>query len=237
MKPFFSYFGSKYKLARQYGEPRHETVIEPFAGSAAYSVYWQPRNVILIDKSPVIVSIWNYLITATEKQIMDLPTEFDIISDLGLEIGAANLIGFWAGKGKVTPSKTRTKWGIQYANSTDCKVWNEAVKERIASQLPNIRHWKCFEGHYTLLPNQQAHWFIDPPYEIAGRRYPHKVGSYTDLAEWSKSRLGFVQVCENEGASYLPFNKFRSVNTYHHMKDNGIRSAKYTKEVLYEQGY
>ncbi|MDB5490460.1 MAG: hypothetical protein JWO78_309 [Micavibrio sp.] len=82
MKPFFSYFGSKYKLANKYGAPRYETVIEPFAGSAAYSVYWEPKNVILIDKSPVIVSIWNYLINATENQIMDLPTDFDVIADL-----------------------------------------------------------------------------------------------------------------------------------------------------------
>lgn len=88
MKPMFSYFGSKYKLAKLYGAPRHDTVIEPFAGSAAYSLYWEPKNVILFDKSPIIVSIWNYLITASEKQIMDLPTDFEVIADCGLEYGA-----------------------------------------------------------------------------------------------------------------------------------------------------
>lgn len=236
MKPFFSYFGSKYKLAKLYGEPRHETVIEPFAGSASYSVYWEPKKVILIDKSPVIVSIWNYLINATEKQIMDLPTEFDVIADIGLEYGAENLIGFWAAKGKVTPARTKSKWGKQYADAKDCKVWGEPVKERLAAQLCKIRHWKCFEGYHTLLPNQTAHWFIDPPYLVAGKRYPHKITDYPALAEWAKTREGFVQFCENEGADYLPFKAFKSVNTYHHMKECGNRVARYTNEVLYEQG-
>lgn len=240
MKPMFSYFGSKYKLAKLYGAPRHDTVIEPFAGSAAYSLYWEPKNVILFDKSPIIVSIWNYLITASEKQIMDLPTDFEVIADCGLEYGAENLIGFWAAKGKVTPARTRSKWGKQYAQSKDCKVWGEPVKERIAIQLPKIRRWQCFEANYNAFEQIQkktAHWFIDPPYQKAGKRYPQKVGSYEDLAEWAKTRNGFVQFCENEGASYLPFEKLKSVNTYHHMKEDGKRKARYTDEVLYQQGH
>lgn len=235
MKPMFSYFGSKYKLAKHYGAPRHDTVIEPFAGSAAYSLYWEPKKVILVDKNPVIVSIWNYLITATEQQIMALPTDFDKISDMGLEYGAENLIGFWAGKGKVTPARSRSKWGRQYAESKDCKVWGEAVKERISSQLSKIRGWECYQGCYTSIPNQTAHWFIDPPYQVAGKKYPHRNIDYPAYAEWVKSRDGYVQACENEGADYLPFKPFHSVNTYHHMKTDGVRTAKYTKEAIYEQ--
>lgn len=236
VKPMFSYFGSKYKLAKAYGEPRHDLVIEPFAGSASYSLYWEPKKVVLIDKNPVIVSIWNYLIKATEKQIMDLPTKFDAIADLNLEYGAENLLGFWCAKGKVTPARSKSKWGKQYEDSPDCKVWGEPVKERIAAQLPKIRHWKCHEGYYTLFPNVKAHWFIDPPYQRAGKRYPHKVDDYADLAAWAMERKGFVQFCENEGADYLPFGKFHSVNTYHHMKSDGVRVARYSHEVLYEQG-
>lgn len=236
MKPMFSYFGSKYKLAKHYGEPRHDLVIEPFAGSAAYSLFWEPKKVILIDKNPVIVSIWNYLINATEKDIFDLPNDFEVIADCGLEYGAENLIGFWAAKGKVTPARTKSKWGKQYSSSPDCKVWGDAVKNRIVSQLEKIRGWQCHEGYYDLIPNQIAHWFIDPPYQVAGKRYPHQVDNYKNLADWSRSRLGFVQFCENEGADYLPFEPFRSVNTYHHMKDNGVRVARYTHEVIYQQG-
>jgi hypothetical protein len=237
MKPMFSYFGSKYKLAKKYGAPRHDTVIEPFAGSAAYSLYWEPKNVILIDKNPVIISIWNYLIAAAEKDILALPTEFESTDDLDLEWGAKNLIGFWIGKGKATPGKRKSKWGIQYADANDCKVWGEPVKRRIASQLGKIRHWQAFEGHYnSYFQNKTAHWFIDPPYIKAGKKYPVRDVDYSNLAEWIKERKGFVQVCENEGADYLPFNTFHSVNTYHHMKDDGVRVARYSHEVLYEQG-
>ena len=234
MKPMFSYFGSKYKLAKRYGKPRHDVVIEPFAGSAAYSLFWEPKRVILIDKSPVVASIWRYLIASTEQEILALPQDFESINDLDIPQGARNLIGFWIGKGKSSPAITKSKWGKQYAESGDCKVWNAAVRKRLASQVRKIRHWEVIEGDYTLAPDIEAHWFIDPPYIAAGRRYPVKDVNYDALGEWSRQRKGFVQVCENDGAIWLPFQKFHSVNTYHHMKNDGVRSAKYSHEVLYE---
>jgi hypothetical protein len=235
MKPMFSYFGSKYKLAKRYGAPRHDTVIEPFAGSAAYSLFWEPKRVILIDKNPIIASIWKYLIAASEADIMALPQDFESTKDLDIPQGAKNLIGFWIGKGKASPGITKSKWGKQYSDATDCKVWNAAVRVRIASQLEKIRHWEVISGDYTQAPDMEAHWFIDPPYIAAGRRYPVKDVNYDDLGEWSRNRKGFVQVCENDGAIWLPFQPFHSVNTYHHMKDDGIRAAKYSHEVLYAQ--
>ena len=236
MKPMFSYFGSKYRLAAKYGAPRHDTVIEAFAGSAAYSLFWEPKNVLLVDKNPIIISIWDYLIGASEKDVLQLPLKFNHIDDLDCEEGAKNLIGFWIGKGKTTPAKSKSKWGRQYENSGDCKVWGEKVKERIVSQLPKIKHWKTLCADYTKIPNKAAHWFIDPPYQVVGTAYPFKDIDYSDLAEWVRVRRGFVQACENTGATYLPFKKFRTIHTYHHMTKDGKRKAKYTEEVLYEQG-
>ena len=51
-KPMFNFFGSKWNLAQYYGPPRRDMVIEPFAGSACYSLYWNCRNVLLADISP-----------------------------------------------------------------------------------------------------------------------------------------------------------------------------------------
>lgn len=235
MKPMFSYFGSKYKLAKRYGSPRYDTVIEPFAGSAAYSLFWEPKRVILVDKNPVITSMWKYLVSATEEEILSLPQDFESVNELDIPQGAKHLIGFWIGKGKASPGITKSKWGKQYADAIDCKVWNAAVRKRIAAQLGKIRHWEVIDGDYTQAPDIEAHWFIDPPYIAAGRRYPVRDVSYDALAEWSQERKGFVQVCENEGATWLPFQPFHSVNTYHHMKKDGIRSAKYSHEVLYAQ--
>ena len=109
------------------------------------------------------------------------------------------------------------------------------MRFRIASQLEKIRHWEIIDGDYTLAPDLQAHWFIDPPYIAAGKKYPVRDIDYSNLAEWSRNRKGFVQVCENEGADWLPFQPFHTVNTYHHMKTDGVRKAKFTQEALYAQ--
>ena len=231
----FSYFGSKYKLAKRYGAPRFDTVIEPFAGSASYSLFWEPKNVILIEKSTVISGIWQYLINADPRRILALPTDFEHVDDVDWrDADEKALVGFWIGKGKSTPGKTRSKWGREYATATDCKVWNEAVKQRIAKQVDKIRHWQIIRGDYTIAPDIEAHWFIDPPYMESGRKYAVNDVNYTELAAWSQQRKGFTQVCENKGAAWLPFKDFHSVNTYHHMKDDGIRKAKYSHEVVYE---
>lgn len=238
MKPMFSYYGSKYKLAKLYGPPKHDLVIEPFAGSAAYSLFWEPKRVILLDLNPDVIEIWNYLIKAPEKDVLNLPTEFDHVEDLNIPEGAKKLIGFWIAKGRAIPATKKSKWGEQYARSTDCKVWGEPVKERIASQLHKIRNWECFNFSYNAesLNDIAAHWFIDPPYEKAGKRYPFNSLDYRDLAEWCRKRKGFIQVCENKGANWLPFVDFTDVQTYHHFSENGVRKTKKSHEVVYQQG-
>jgi hypothetical protein len=58
----FSYYGSKSKIVDYYPPPKYKRIIEPFAGSARYSLkYWQ-NDVLLVDKYPVIVEVWNYLL-------------------------------------------------------------------------------------------------------------------------------------------------------------------------------
>ena len=51
-------------MAKYYPHPNCETIIEPFAGAAAYSLYgdnWKKR-VILIEKDKRVADIWRYLI-------------------------------------------------------------------------------------------------------------------------------------------------------------------------------
>jgi hypothetical protein len=59
MAPFWNFFGAKYKLARRLGPPRRDQVIEPFAGSASFSVFHEPRQVTLVERDPVIAGIWD----------------------------------------------------------------------------------------------------------------------------------------------------------------------------------
>lgn len=54
MRPFFSYYGAKYTVAKYAGAPRRDLVIEPFAGSAAYATRYAPRRAALYDINPDI---------------------------------------------------------------------------------------------------------------------------------------------------------------------------------------
>lgn len=89
--------------------------------------------------------------------------------------------------------------------------WTEAIKERIASQVGFIRHWRVLDGDYTAAPRIAATWFIDPPY--VGRPGAHYIyGSreidYAELGAWCRRRAGQIIVCEAEGADWLPFRDF-----------------------------
>ena len=67
------YFGSKSNLAGKYPPPKHSKIIEPFAGSARYSLKYYNRDILLIDKYPVIIEIWHYLQNVSESDILGLP--------------------------------------------------------------------------------------------------------------------------------------------------------------------
>ena len=70
---FFNYYGSKHKLSSLYARPRHDVLIEPFAGGAAYShLHWK-RKVKLYDLDDRICAIWDYLIHVSEDEILSLP--------------------------------------------------------------------------------------------------------------------------------------------------------------------
>jgi 16S rRNA G966 N2-methylase RsmD len=101
--------------------------------------------------------------------------------------------------------------------------WTQATRERIAGQLSSIRHWKIAEADYAEAPDVRATWFVDPPYEGAGRYYAHSRIDYAELAQWSRSRQGQVIVCENEGATWLPFRPFMTGKSV--MRRAGSREA------------
>ncbi len=234
MRPFFSYYGAKYTVAKHLGEPKSDLVIEPFAGSACYSTYWEPVYAILIDKSPDVCAIWRFLIAATEADINALPDTFEHDSELdALPNGAQQLVRFWIAKGRAEPAANMSPWYFRYRNASDCRVWGPAVKERIARQLSRIRGWSVLNTSYFCAPNIAAHWHIDPPYNNgAGRRYPYSDLDYESLAAWCKSRLGHVDVCENQGADWLPFQHLCNVTSSRGRRDGAVsREAVYSTEA------
>jgi hypothetical protein len=211
---FFLYFGSKSQLARHYPAPRHETIIEPFAGSAAYAVRHHLKRVILIDKDPVVVGLWSYLLRSSAGEILALPdlAEGQRVEELAICQEARWLIGRWIDYGAKAPASKRTPWAAINHHTS----WGRTIRARLAGQVDKIRHWQIIEGDYFDAPDVEATWFIDPPYQRGGLQYVVSSAGldFHALAQWCRSRRGQVIVCEESGADWLPFRhltKMRSV--------------------------
>lgn len=219
LKPFFPYFGGKYRSANKYPSPLHGKIIEPFAGSAGYSVRHADLDVTLVELNPAIASIWDYLIKATVQDIMSLPTlqPGQSVDDFILSQEAKCLIGMWVNPGSAQPKKTMVNWkGSTTSHLESCR-WSENIKRRLADQVQYIRHWKIICGDYRQVQDNVATWFIDPPYYDLGKYYPKNCRSinYTVLADWCCTRSGQVIVCENTGATWLPFEHLADVKGKH----------------------
>ncbi len=217
MSFFFPYYGSKYRLAKEYPAPLHKTIIEPFAGGAGYSARWCDRDVYLIDRDPLIIGLWQYLIKVSKQEILSLPLigPTDSVDDFAICQEAKWLIGFWLARGRAQPCKKLSAWGIEFStkNKNDARFWSQPVKEKIASRVEIIRHWQAAESSYLELPNLKATWYIDPPYQSkAGNVYRMRDINYTSLGAWSLDREGQVIVCEQLGAKWLPFWHLKNIN-------------------------
>jgi len=231
-RPFFSYYGAKWTSAKHYGAPRRALVIEPFAGSACYSLYWGAENVRLYDLSPDICDLWDFLIHASDADIAAIPDTFEHQDEfLSLPRGPRLLCGFWVSKGRAETSGVLSPWYFQYRGATDCRVWGPAVKRRIIAQKPFLAGWSIDCLSYDDVPVEDAHWHIDPPYSgAAGRRYPHSAVDFDALGAWCRTLPGAVDVCENVGADWLPFAASHEVVT-----SRGRRSGAVSREALWRR--
>lgn len=220
----FSYYGRKSKVVKYYPHAIYPTIIEPFAGSAVYSLYkdnWQ-KKIILIDKYDVIFRIWKYLQQASMEDILKLP---DVKN--GEELIRVNgfnellqeekwLIGFSVNNGSGMPKNV--------AGRMNFNSWFRD-KKRIAGDLHKIKHWDIRCDEYFNAPDIKATWFIDPPYQSGGKYYKHKNVDYVKLAEWCKTRQGQIIVCENSKSNWLPFVSLKEMSGQLHK----------TTEVMYYQ--
>lgn len=250
LKPFFSYFGSKSILSKKYPAPSKDVLIEPFAGSACYSLHYPHKQVKLFDKYDIVCSIWDYLIHVSEKEILELPLiDFDkSVDDYDICPEAKYLIGFWLMLTSTKPAYRHTSrskkhihgWHVYTRAIGEIKktiekprplyCWTEKNKQKIASQLQYIRHWTIEQKSYELIGNENATWFIDPPYQKAGAVYKEssKNIDFNHLSAWCKERQGEVIVCENNGALWLPFTHFSSFRNFQNKQKH---------EVVYYQGF
>ena len=232
MRPFFSYYGAKYTGAKYYGPPRHPIVIEPFAGSACYSTRWNVRTAKLYDVSEDIVALWDWLIHCSVSDVETVPDTFESFDEVAaLGHGPRTLAQFWISKGRAEPSGKLSPWYFQYRNAHDCRVWGPAVKRRIIEQKQLILGWTVEKRSYATVPLVEAHWHVDPPYDnVAGSRYPHSDIDFAHLGAWCRGLPGEVDVCENVGATWLPFEPLYSV-----VSTRGRRSGEYSQEAVWRR--
>ena len=229
LRPFFGYYGGKWRDAQKhYPRPAHATIVEPFAGSAGYSLRYPDRNVVLCEIDPILVGVWNYLTTVSPKEILKIPdvAPDSTVDELDLPQEAKWLVGFWLNRGIARPCKSPSKWMREGARPGS--FWGERVRQTIARQLDSIRHWKIVQCSYADCPiSEPATWFVDPPYQVAGQHY--RFGSdeidFQHLGQWCRSRPGQVIACENAGADWLPFRDLGDIKT--------TRTGRRSREVIW----
>jgi site-specific DNA-adenine methylase len=221
----FTYYGTKKKLSKSYPKPSFDTIIEPFAGAAMYSLfdnYWE-KNVILNDKYDKVFNIWNYLINqASISDIKNLPnlTTGLKLDDLNVSDVEKTLLGFYANPSSAVPKKTVSKRG---------EISWERHKQFLIDNLHKVKHWKICNVSYDELENIEGTWYIDPPYKFGGEYYHSSASNkhldYDKLAEWCLNRNGEIIVCENDKADWLSFKPLVELNGQLHK----------TMEVIYYQ--
>lgn len=210
----FRYLGRKYSYIDEYPEPKHNLIIEPFAGSASYAMRYPDKRVILCEMDKRVYDIWYYIINkATPKRIMRFPIleDGETLHDSKfswMKPVEKDLMGFFIRTCSSTISRKPSK--LKGYNK-----WNEKNRKQLSLDIQKVKHWKIINGSYITLKNyKNATWFIDPPYQGHGGKY-YKNGNdginYKELAEWCRNRNGQVIVCENEEAKWLPFRPLRKM--------------------------
>jgi len=205
----FYYYGAKNRLVKHYPSPKYDLIIEPFAGSAAFSqVHGDNRRVILIEKDTRVVALWHRLLSMSVQEVLEYPQpRLDTYTDdlLIMLCAASNAI---------------------------MKIKRLKVTQRVVEELPRMlsriarlkehcSHFEVICGDYSSAPDVKATWFVDSPYQIVGtsktsnprgRGYLHGADAidFKKLSSWCQSRKGQVIVCEQEGASWLPFRRLVS---------------------------
>lgn len=232
--PLFKWFGSKWTASKHYPAPTHDSIVEPFAGSAGYSLRHFDKQVLLAEKNLHLRQLWYWLIhAATESTIREIPInipEGTDIRTLGLTDGQALLLKNWQRTNNVGDCWTVSPWGNKSGQ------WTENTRSRVASEFHFVKHWEIDCDAYSVFANISTPrtWFIDPPYKF---NYQYRLDpvDYQLLAQTVEGLPGQVIVCEancqdtGDTPDWLPFVPFRRMVTSRRKSTNNHHS----KELVY----
>jgi hypothetical protein len=181
--------------------------------------------VLLVDLDDEVADLWGWLITAREEDVLRLPTsnlvEGTDLRTLGLPRAAADLIRRWQRIGHCSC------WTVSSWNNRP-GMWGDDVALHVAEALEAIRHWSAICADYREIPIDHigpATWFVDAVYQSPKGGYRHNEMDFDHLAWWVKRLPGQVIVCEQEGATWLPFRPSHEITgikrRVHHKHANG----------------
>lgn len=195
MKPILRYPGAKWKIApwivSQF--PRSTRYIEPFFGSGAvfFHLPWQPRHVVLNDRSGAIVNLFRVLRDPQSRErlidALELTPwardEYDDsmrACDEPIEQARRFLVRCWQSHG--TRLNQKTGWrNIGKTQAATVSLWN-ALPDRIRHactrlKQAEIEHRPALEV-IARYPSSDTLIYADPPYPLqtrSGRLYEHEM--------------------------------------------------------------
>src|SRR5690348_1938164 len=173
IKSAYSFYGGKGRIAHLYPKPTHNLIIEPFAGAAGYSFnHGEGHQVLLSDIDPVVVEMWQWLKSPEAREYVPrIPERLDAgtrISDrfAGWPQPLIRLLQAEANQG------TQGARGVHDQVTTmGSKCWHR-VRPKLELARQRCAYWTILQEPYYALPDVEATWFIDPPYQgEPGKRY------------------------------------------------------------------
>lgn len=182
-------------------------------------MYWMLKNpqlkAYLIEKDIKVYNTWKYLLSCSIDDIINYPTpKINSQTDdfLIMTCSVSN-----------ATSKCNS---MKYTERLE-KVFN--IQKNKLIKLHHLKdRIEIINDDYENIKNQECTWFIDPPYQLNnsvnkntifanGNGYSKLCNSdgmdYSALAEFCKSRLGQVIVCEKNLADWLPFQQLKNGKT------------------------
>jgi hypothetical protein len=201
----WGYYGSKSNIVSKYPNPKYYRIIEPFAGTAQYALKNYNNDITINEKDVIVYRLWKWLQDCRPNDILTLPKlkVGENVDNFKWECDEAKwLVGFIIVGAATQPKKTASIWKTEIRPNTQ-----RYKLKLIANNLFKIKEWEILNMDYTELKNEEATWFIDPPYQVGGQyyRYGSKKINYPALSEWCKDRIGQLIVCENQNGTWLPF--------------------------------
>lgn len=226
MKLILKRMGGKWKTSKYYPKPRYDLVVEPFAGGAGYSTYYDKRA-MLFDVDPKVADAWDFVLRGdldTLPRGLDIGTELDSVA--------------WSHPGarEIVDRACHIGGGVKRVNADGNCVsrWRDVTRASKIASCKKVRELgtEFFKADYRSAPDVEATWFFDPPYQhfaSANAKYDAPPIDYAELRDFIMSRRGQIIVCEGAGADWLPFETLRHSRSH----VNSCGKARYVEALIY----